>query len=443
MPQADSTELLDDGRVDFRALVEANTRRVDAAAKLAAAEEEQYFGPPPTGHDVAAYEELVARAKAEQEQAIAAARDRHKVAEARFLLTKDAFESANGPIVDYYFARTVREAGAALTRGHYVRRYGPVVPVYQRGPSECHAHNLVLFDLPDEPALVSLRVGFAKLLHRIDAKQTSVQYMLRGLSQRVLMIRLFALRRDMISDLDDAREGLGCGGSEGNPTPSRKKAVAARLAQSLAGYEQEFRSIARTYGQAAAREARIIYLSGMLVGLVLLAVLALVLGLLLSFTDLPIDLDTFLTCLAAGAVGAFVSVLQRMSAGKFSVNHEVGREYVQRLAYFRPFLGSIFGLAVFFALEGGLANITPPLDPPQRYAFFAFIAFLAGFSERFAQEILGSPSGSDTEGPDLAASDELGSAGERFVELASSNGDQEVMVETTRATSKPAQPTKP
>ena len=104
-----------------------------------------------------------------------------------------------------------------------------------------------------------------------------------------------------------------------------------------------------------------------------------------------------LTCVAAGAVGAFVSVLQRMSAGKFTVNHEVGREYVTKLATFRPFIGSIFGLAACFAITGGIAHINPPLGPDRRYAFYAFLAFLAGFSERFAKELLGSPSGQDTE----------------------------------------------
>ncbi len=446
-----SAQMQHDGRIDFRALVEANQERVDAAGALSRVEAPMVFGPPPDGSAPDAWEEEKERWESGRKQELADARDRRAEAETRFLWIKEGFEEANGSIQDYYYSRTVKDAGAALTTRFVVKgnsllavMLSLVLPARTEPWIQLHVHNLVLFDLPDEPAFVSLRVGFAGLLHRIDAKHLSAQFMLRGLSRHVLIRRLFALRRDMLADLDKAREGLGYSADRaasalsGHSLSAREKAVGARLTQSLSGYEQEFSSISRTYGQAAKREARIIYLSGMLVGLVLLALFSLVLGLLLWAANLPIDLDTFLTCLAAGAIGAFVSVLQRMSAGKFTVNHEVGREYVQRLAYFRPFIGSIFGLAVFFALEGGLANVTPPQDSTQRYAFFAFTAFLAGFSERFAKEMLGSPSGADTEESDLDESSELGSAGKRFAELAGADGDKEVVVETTRASSRPA-----
>jgi hypothetical protein len=463
------------GHVDFRALVEANWERVKAgSAGWWWSDEAVPFGPSgPDDGDPAARAEEQWEARIEQERA--KARERREQADAEFFRTKRMFEIENGEIRDYYFARTVTCAGVALTtrsvhgRRPVARVRSLLVPDRSEAEAEInlHVHNLVLFDLPDDPEFVSLRVGFAELLHRIDAKHVSAQFMLRGLSRHVLILRLFALRRDMLADLDTAREGLGYGdvrpssSSTGGATTldddndvaprareahakatreRLRKAIAPRLAQALSGYEREFQSISRMYGQAAKREARIIYLSGMLVGLVLLAFFSLAAGLLLWIADLPIKLDTFLTCLAAGALGAFVSVLQRMSAGKFTVNHEVGREYVQRLAHFRPFIGSIFGLAVFFALEGGLANVTPPDEVTQRYAFFAFVAFLAGFSERFAKEILGSPSGADTEDADVADSSELGSAGQRFVELAGAHGDKEVVVETTRASSHPAHP---
>jgi hypothetical protein len=435
MPQVEPIDALDNGRVDFRALVEAYTNLMEADLKRAQAEADPSFGPPPDGVDP---EEWNGRKR----EAIEEAQNRQKVAQARFILTKDAFEDDKGPLMDYYFARTVKDAGTALTAGsYYVTKARPLLRIFRPtsgvSPAESHVHNVVLFDLPDEPAFVSLRVGFAELLHQIDAKLTSVRFMLSGLSRRLLTIRLSALRRDMLVDLDKAREALGCHPDATPSTSRNKKAVGRRLAEALKDYKEEFAKLEQTYGQAATREARIIYLSGMLVGILLLAMFSAVLGLLLSIADLPIDLDTFFTCLAAGAVGAFVSVLQRMSSGKFRVNHESGREYVQRLAYFRPFLGSIFGLAVFFAFEGGLGNVSPPTDTAKRYAFFAFVSFLAGFSERFAQEFLGSASGSDTEAPGAAADSTADSrrVAARFDELAEGNGDHEVVIETTRATS--------
>ena len=63
----------------------------------------------------------------------------------------------------------------------------------------------------------------------------------------------------------------------------------------------------------------------------------------------------------AGALGALISVVTRMSADKFHVRHEVGRGYVQRVAAFRPFIGSIFGVLVYFALAGDvITGITVP-----------------------------------------------------------------------------------
>ena len=48
-------------------------------------------------------------------------------------------------------------------------------------------------------------------------------------------------------------------------------------------------------------------------------------GILLANIEVPVDLITFFGCLIAGALGALVSVVSRMSADKFQVRHEVGR----------------------------------------------------------------------------------------------------------------------
>ena len=62
----------------------------------------------------------------------------------------------------------------------------------------------------------------------------------------------------------------------------------------------------------------------------------------------------FVGCLLAGAVGAVMSVLIRMSSGNLDVNHEFGREYLSNLGLVRPFIGAIFALLLYFAFKGEL-----------------------------------------------------------------------------------------
>jgi hypothetical protein len=51
----------------------------------------------------------------------------------------------------------------------------------------------------------------------------------------------------------------------------------------------------------------------------------------------------------------------RMNAGKFNVYHEIRREYLSRLGSFRPAIGAVFALLMYFTLRGHLLpNITAP-----------------------------------------------------------------------------------
>jgi hypothetical protein len=133
-------------------------------------------------------------------------------------------------------------------------------------------------------------------------------------------------------------------------------------------------------------------------------------GLLLPPAAVPdSDASLFAGCLVAGAFGATMSVLIRMSSGKFDVNHEVGRGYVTNLGVARPYIGAIFALLLYFASQGGLLHQVSVPDGSARFAFFVAAGFLIGFSERFAKEIVrsadsgaagpGQGSGADGEDP--------------------------------------------
>jgi hypothetical protein len=145
------------------------------------------------------------------------------------------------------------------------------------------------------------------------------------------------------------------------------------------------------YHRAASKAGRIVYVSGMFIGIWLAALFGVVVGVLLWAADLGDDLETILLCYGAGAVGALVSAMSRMSSaehGRFNIDFELGRPLMRRLGVFRPFVGGAIGVALYFLLASGLLDID--VEPDKKPYYYGFAAFLSGFSERFATVILGS-----------------------------------------------------
>ena len=86
------------------------------------------------------------------------------------------------------------------------------------------------------------------------------------------------------------------------------------------------------------------------------------------------------------ALGAVVSVLSRMaSPNKFDIDPEVGRRALIFLGIFRPFVGAVFGLALYFLLQSSLLQVSSDRN---QFATYVFAAFLGGFSERFVKVML-------------------------------------------------------
>ena len=221
--------------------------------------------------------------------------------------------------------------------------------------------------------LVRMHPEVAQILHRAEVQYVSVRNALRGLSQRLLVNWLFVWTRDLMLV----------------SIPNPDGTVVPLSVEEIDDQGKELDRIDAHYQQAAAREAQIVYLGGMLIGVLALCAITIPVGLLLAASDTPVNLTTFFGCLIAGALGALVSVVTRMSADKFHVRHEVGRSYVQRVAAFRPFIGGVFGLLVYFALQGGvIRQLDVPTDERDRFAFFLVLAFAAGFSERLVKEVL-------------------------------------------------------
>jgi hypothetical protein len=176
--------------------------------------------------------------------------------------------------------------------------------------------------------------------------------------------------------------------TDGKPSEKDLDAVVAEHAE-------ELKRIERYYDRAASKSVRLVYFVGMIVGILLLAALGLAIaGILGVSTELNLrstPTQNFFASYGAGAVGALVSVMLRMrpdTRSGFSVDYEVGRGPIFWLGAFRPVIGAIFASALYFALESDFIQLGT-ITQQNTFTFYAFVGFLAGFSERFTHVIFG------------------------------------------------------
>jgi hypothetical protein len=215
----------------------------------------------------------------------------------------------------------------------------------------------------DQPKLMAL-------LYRCESLAVHVQEVLRDTSQRLAMQSLFTVISYLLgfSETDRARN-------------SQAVTEVDRTAQ------KELKSIETYYRGAAARSGQIVYVGGMLLGLLPLAGL-IAIAILLRVADWSnVSVRIALVCFAAGGVGALISVMSRMNAGRVNVDWEFGKDTLRTLGALRPFVGGVFGVATFFALKSGVVALQVGDQTKSSY-FYILFAFIAGFSERFARDML-------------------------------------------------------
>ena len=166
--------------------------------------------------------------------------------------------------------------------------------------------------------------------------------------------------------------------------------------------QRELAEVDAYYERAGRNSARIVYFRGMVWGSLALAVAIGIATLMLwAFSALhPGDARTqaLFASIGMGAVGAILSVMTRMASEKsgFDLDYEVGRKSVRFLGALRPWIGALFAFALYVAMKAGLIVIAPDID--RNLYFWAAVAFLAGFSERYAKVLIGGALGA-ADGP--------------------------------------------
>lgn len=285
--------------------------------------------------------------------------------EKRYRDALKSFEAEEGELMHAYWA-TKRPSAVALT----VKQRHPLVRLVSDHDAAIRLHRVTDW--------LARESQIAELLHHCDTLAIKVSEVLRGTPERIAMQWIYAVQSHLLGYIERTR-----GRTEAAGLKNVCKTQAAELIE-----------IERYYTRAASKAARIVYFWGMVIGAIVSGLLGLGLAALLwqsGWFDQPNTrtAQTFFVCYAAGGLGAFVSVLMRMSSNKFRVDYEVGRSTIRRLGSFRPFIGAVFGVTLFFLVKSHIPNIDLPSSDSEAFFFLGILAFLAGFNERWTNVIFG------------------------------------------------------
>jgi hypothetical protein len=294
------------------------------------------------------------------EQALHSGRPVHPTLETRYRAALESFERKHGTILEAYWS-TTRASGVAVT----VKRAPRPFCWLGRDP-QLRFHRATEWVMKEAPSV-------ADLMQRCDTLAIRTSEVLRGTAERIAMQRIFCVASHLLGFLDR----------------SEAKPDAAEVRHVVESQTRELRQVRDYYFRAGANAGRLVYFWGMMMGVAALTALAPLIWLTMEAFDVGVDqLKTFFACYAAGAIGALVSVMSRMSkADTFKLDFEVGRPALRRIGSFRPFLGAAFGVVTYFVLESGLLETTR--EGRERFFYFGTLAFVAGFSERFTKVLLG------------------------------------------------------
>ena len=194
---------------------------------------------------------------------------------------------------------------------------------------------------------------------------------------------------DTMDALTDPTDPLGRTTDEGKELLSR----------ALAYQRRDYQRAADFYLRAARRAAVTNYIVGMAVGFVVVLLVGLAVGFGVPMAGRLLwgesiggaarsTIEILVVCILLGGVGSVVSVMTRLTGQHLELDHDAGTWQLRLLGGFRPVIGAVFGIVLFFIVGSGLIPIEEPIAPTDVVLFYGSLAFLAGFSERFAQDML-------------------------------------------------------
>jgi hypothetical protein len=231
-------------------------------------------------------------------------------------------------------------------------------------------------------------VAFIDLLIRMTGVHIKARHVLQKEDYRTIMETVFVVISYCMSSLDTERSANGQ--PEGREQAERERAQTLRFLQSeCARVEQDLDNIIH-------RRAERTYFNGMLGAVLGLGLAGVALANLLDRSGNFDNYQYLLVAGLAGSIGATISVMWRITFGRFSPSNAIiafqhGKKASVTLAVLgavRPFIGAVFGIIVYALDRARLLPLKPPDPGADVLYFYAAIAFFAGFSERWAQSTL-------------------------------------------------------
>jgi hypothetical protein len=321
----------------------------------------------------------------------------------------DAFEDANGKIENAYFTRGTNSCAVVVsprrpkppdgestgttpvevTKPHREGKSGGT-----DGASRKDKRRIVLVRLDRRDLALQVPL-FDKAVWETIVMARKTEYRATRLlspdASAVVANFLYTVAVYLLGALDNVSER----GKKKGFKPAEKTSLeeAAKVALSHLDWLEEY--VKRTGVTTAIRY----YLVGLPIGLAIIGMVVFFIYMEFEFAG---SSRLFVTTIAAGSIGSVASVMFRITRGQtLSVNTDQGRLVTVINGAFRPLVGAVFGVALYILVQGQLL----PLDEPAEVGnpgevgeigsairiqqfFYAGLAFLAGFSERWAQDTI-------------------------------------------------------
>lgn len=274
-------------------------------------------------------------------------------AESVYRATLARFEHECGEIVDSYWCTNVRSA-VALTEKPRLGR-----------SSELRFHRVSDWATKNEPEI-------AALLHKCDELTIKIGRILRPPTRDIAMRLVVSSATHLLSLVD-------------RPAEHRRH---EDRETALAHERKQLEDAERYYDEVGKRQAQLVYLRGMIGGIFPIVVLMLALWLISPY---DFNVERIVLAIAAGAAGAMLSVMSRMTDRKqgFQLDYELGRRPLVVFGMIRPLLGAAFGVVLYAAIASDVVHLRleGTTGSTETY-FYALLSFAAGWSERLAKDVL-------------------------------------------------------
>ncbi|HEX2290103.1 MAG TPA: hypothetical protein VHH53_07900, partial [Pseudonocardiaceae bacterium] len=279
------------------------------------------------------------------------------------------YRGTNHEIVDHYFAKHIQAGALHMCRRTRFRRRRDF-EIRMRYPGDIVA---------------AVQPEFEAALWRARAMEQQTALLVAGRPRRVLLEMLFSVIVYLLGVLDSV-ECLAATGQGARKTEECSRLH--RIEKALEIAQGELTRLQEFADQAAVRAALKHYVLGLFIGGIAVIASAWTASQVQMFEQAP-TLD-LVHAIAAGGLGAIISVLIRISRGqRLDVDTTQEPFLTCLVGSSRTVIGGALGVALYVLLKAEFIplDIPAPSDATAPY-FFTAIAFLAGFSERWAQDTI-------------------------------------------------------